>query len=183
MTTIYIDSCAWNLLHNFNISLIKELPVDEFDVLMTKEVAEFEIPCIPKEKVDLIEYIRLQTEERGIEIHSYFGFVSYDDPPEYRPRVGGFDEGRFISYEEAAFVEKFKVLSERERKTGLYNNEADASLAVRACTGGIVLTAEDKSKSGPLKKAAELGGKIVNLNNFDPKKLSLRDFISQTVFM
>ena len=164
-------------MHSFHISLSNELPRDEFDIFMTKEVASFELPCIPEEKRDLKEYIRQQIEESRISIDSFFGFCSYNDPPGYKPRTSGFNEGRWVTSATGVFIKRFKVPSWREKKTGLYTNEADASLAVRACTGGVVLTAENRNKGGPLKEASRLGGRIINLNDFDPIKTSLRTFI------
>jgi hypothetical protein len=178
---LFIDSCAWNIFFEHNVSLHKELPADEFEVLMTKEVGAFEVVSIPERKEDLKNYIQQQIDERGIAIDSIFGFSSYNDPPGYRHRTGGFNEGRFVDYEELAFIEKFKVQPGKERKTGLYNDEADASLAARSCVGGVVLTAEDRDKPGPLKEAFQIGGKIVYLSEFNPAVTSLKSFILDNI--
>ena len=86
-----------------------------------------------------------------------------------------------MSYEEGALLERFRVPEGKERKSGLFNREADASLAVRACSGGIVLTSENRQKCGPLKKAISMGGKVVNLAEFQPDKISLSDFIVRAI--
>jgi hypothetical protein len=177
---IFIDSCAWDILYKHGINLSKELPADEVDLFVTKEVGSFEMPIIPENKNGLKEYVRKQMEERCIEEYSYFGFASSADPPGTRYRIGGFDEGRFASQMEITLIERFKVTQGKERKTGLYNNEADASLAVRACVGDVVLTAE-KPDNGPLKEAAIESGRVVSLLGFDPSKQSLKDYIISSV--
>ncbi len=180
---IFIDSCAWNFLYDHGINLSKELPVDEFDLFVTKEVGSFEIPEIPEEKKGLAEYIRKQREERGVKEDSYFGFSSYNDPPEKRYRIGGFGEGRFATYRDAEVLKKFQIIpapGEKEGKTGLYKNEADASLAVRAGVGNVVLTAEKLNK-GPLKKASSEYGRVVSLLGFNPSNQSLKNYIISSV--
>jgi hypothetical protein len=169
---IFIDNCAWDILYNQGINLSKELPVDEFDLFVTKEVGSFEMPTIPENKNSLKEYVQKQMDERAIKENSYFQFSSYGDPPGYRHRGGGFGEGRFASPKELDLIKRFEVPRGKERKTGLYKNEADASLAVRACAGDIVLTAEIPD-NGPLKES----GRVVSLLGFDPSKQSLKDYI------
>ena len=176
--TLFVDSCAWDILHRHQVELSSELPAEEFEICMTKEVAAFEIPCVPGgEGASMKGYIEHQIEERGIRVDALFGFSSYGDPPGYRSRLGGFGESRWVTYTLGALLNEFKVPETGERPTGLYKNEEDASLAVRSLGGGIVLTAESAAKAGPLKKAALRGGKIVDLSRFDPAQSSLRDFI------
>lgn len=55
-------------------------------------------------------------------------------------------------------------------------NEADASLAVRAFDS-IVVTAEGRSKRGPLRLAAEQGGRVVFLEEVEKSGLSIKEFI------
>lgn len=174
---IFIDNCAWDYFFEHNISLATELPGEEFEILMTKEVYDFEVDAARSKKPDLVEYIQRQMDEVKIGIDSYFGFSSYDDPPGYRYRIGGFDEGRWITYEEAELVKKFEVPNEKLTGSGLYKNEADASLAVRACSGATVLTTESKNNSGPLKEAVKLGGNIIYLQDLNYEYQSLRSFI------
>jgi len=162
-------------LHKQGIALKNELSPEFFSIFMTKEVGSFEILSIPEdteERRNLVQYIRLQVAECGIGIDSFFGFSSYNDSSEYKSRVGGFNQGRWVTYEEGELLKKFQVEAGRERKTGLYKDEADASLAVRACTGGIVITAESKTKNGPLKRALSIGGKVLNIGNLNLKEIS-----------
>lgn len=144
---------------------------------MTKEVYSFEVATIPNQL--LRNYINLQIEKAYIREDSFFGFSDYDDPPDYKPRIGGFNEGRWISEEEAEIYKRFLLPKNNQRPTGLYKNEADASLAVRALTGGIVLTAESLEKSGPLKKAALEGGMIVDIKEFNSEKTTFSEFINE----
>ncbi len=148
---------------------------------MTKEVSAFEVASIPTDKEAIRKYIERAIEACRIQVYSFFGFVSYADPPGYKHRIGGWGEGRWVSVEEARYIEYFRVRQENEKGSGLFDNEADASLAVHACTGKIVLTAERKNKSGPLKKAARIGGWIVYLREYDPREESLRCFILRSV--
>lgn len=177
---IFIDNCAWDVLHRHGIDLAQELPASEFQLLVTKEVGAFEMPTIPATKQELLDYVQLQMKEAGVKQHSYFGFASYAKPKDYRYRIGGFNEGVYASHLELKLLQRFKVDEGKERKTGLYKNEADASLAVRACAGNIVITAE-KPDNGPLKEAAEESGNVVSLLSFDPTASSLKEFILNTV--
>jgi hypothetical protein len=174
---IFIDNCAWDVLYKHRLSLSKELPRNEFDLFVTKEVGAFEVPTIPDEKR---AYVEQQMAEAGVQIHSFFGFTSYNNPPGYRDRVGGFGEGRWASVEELQLLQRFKMAPGKERKTGLYKHEADASLAVRACAGDIVLTAE-KPDNGPLKEAFDESGRVVSLLTFDPSKETLKEFILASI--
>jgi hypothetical protein len=64
------------------------------------------------------------------------------------------------------------------RTTGLAKNQADASLAVRSFDS-IVLTNEGKENSGPLRLAAEQGGRVVYLADVKASRFSLKDYIAQ----
>ena len=44
-------------------------------------------------------------------------------------------------------------------------------------TGGVVLTAENPNKAGPLKQASNEGGVVINLRDFSHHALSFREFI------
>ncbi len=178
--SIFIDNCAWDILFKHVINLSKELPEEEFDLFVTKEVGSFEMPTIPDSKNGLKEYIRRQMLERSIGEDSYFGLGSSSDPPGFRYRIGGLGEGRFATSEELRLMERFKMVPGKERKTGLYKNEADASLAVRALAGNIVLTAEIPD-NGPLKEAAFESGRVVSLLSFEPSQQSLKDFIIMSI--
>ena len=169
--SIFIDSCAWNFLYEHNIDLATEFPSEHFRICMTAEVNRFEIKSIPREKVKLVEYIRQQ--EKNISIHedAFFGFATED-----KPRNSGFDQGRFASYEDtAAITENEKNINrEKIKGSGLYHDEADVSLVIRAQTGSIVLTTDTK---GPLKKEAEKNKNIIFLYEFTPESKTLRNFV------
>jgi len=175
--TIFIDSCAWNVLFEKKVHLAEEFPFDRIDLAMTKEVQSFEIDAIPETKIELKAYVLEQIKIAYIREDSFFGFSSYDDPPDHKYRIGGFGEGRFVTYEEAIQIEKFKFSKSKLMGSGLYKNEGDASLAIRAATGSIVLTAENPMKSGPLRKATLEGGKIINIQGFNADQESFRDFV------
>lgn len=178
--TIFVDSCAWNILFKFNVNLAKESINDSFDWAMTKEVFSFEIESIPTEKENkkaLKDYILEQIESARVREDSFFGFGDINEPEGYRPRVGGFGEGRFISYEESEQLLKYERVKEKQMRTGLYKDEADSSLALRATTGSVVLTAENPNKNGPLKDARLAGGMFINISEFDPAKSSFGKFI------
>jgi hypothetical protein len=184
MPIIFIDSCAWDFMFAHGVELSSEFPANEFSIKMTKEVCDFEVASISAdspEKIALKKYIEQQKQKCGLEIDTLFGFGGVDEPHDYRHRIGGFDEGRFVSLKEASCIEQFKVEKGKERKTGLYKNEADSSLAVRACAGGKVLTAESQMKSGPLKTAFQQGGKVIFISDFDPSKSSFRNFVMDKV--
>jgi hypothetical protein len=55
-------------------------------------------------------------------------------------------------------------------------NEADAAVAAKSFSS-IVLTCEFPKKTGPLRFAAENGGKILYLVDFDPSQLTLKAYI------
>jgi hypothetical protein len=175
--TVFIDSCAWNLLFEHKINLAEEFPFDHIELAMTKEVQSFEIDAIPETKIELKAFILEQIKIANIREDSFFGFSSYDDPPDHKYRVGGFDEGRFASIEELALIEKFQFSKTKLMGSALYKDEGDASLAVRAASGSIVLTAENPMKSGPLREATLEGGKIINIQDFNADQESFRDFV------
>lgn len=177
---IFVDSCAWDTLFKNKVELLDLFPSDKFKLLMTKEVRAFEIESIPAANEELLGYIKKQIETCGIETDCFFGFGYYEQSSDYRPRTGGFGQGRWLTYEEGKYLELFKVSKTKLKRTGLYDEEADASLAVRACTGNIVLTAEKKSKPGPLREAVELGGKIVSFYDYQ-KDMPFTEFLKSSV--
>lgn len=176
--SIFIDNCAWDILYSHKINLSKEFPFELFDLAMTKEIFSFEIKTIPNQSMQ--HYVQEQIILSQIREDSFFGFSDYESST-YQSRVSGFNEGRWMSYEEAAIYEKFKQPQNNQRPTGLYKNEADASLAARSLTGNIVLTAERLNKKGPIKRAIELGGKFINITEYNPAESTFSMFISQKI--
>ena len=62
----------------------------------------------------------------------------------------------------------------KKKKTKLYKDEADISLATRSFHS-VVLSLD--AKRGPINNAYKQGGKVVFLTDFDKSGKSLRDFI------
>ena len=175
--SVYIDNNVWDFLFDRRIDLAAELPRDEFCIAITRE-AEFEIPLIPPEKAELKAFIEASIERCGIRTDKLFGFYDERFPPDEQ-RVGGFDEGRWASQEEVAFMDQQRTpLPRPKRKTGLYAGEADTSLAARSFQA-VVLSLD--AKKGPINDAYKQGGKVVFLTDFDRSGLSLRDFIKRAV--
>lgn len=166
---VYIDSCAWNYLQEKGINLLAELPPDIYKLYLTREV-EIEIEAIPdnEKKQALKDYIRANIENAAVKTTSVFGFqtIEPDGSPSKVQVYGGFGQGTFQSPEDRKYYASPEVqaqlVGKAKRKTGLGANQADASLAVRS-SQAFVLTNEDLQKAGPLKLAAENGGKIVYL--------------------
>lgn len=182
---VYIDSCAWNYLHEKGINLLAELPSHIYKLCITREV-EIEINAIPNDgtKQPLVDYIKATIANAAIKTTSVFGFqtIDPDGSPSKAQVYGGFNQGTFQPPEDRKFYAspavQAQVVGKGMRKTGLGFNQADASLAVRSFQA-IVLTNEEPKKPGPLKLAAELGGKIVYLGaQVDPSGLSLGQYIA-----
>ncbi len=168
-TNIFLDSDVWDFLFDRKIDLAAEFPRDQFRLFVTRE-AEFEIPCIPEPKKTFVEAAIAKCE---IETDTIFGFFDDSHSPDEQ-RVGGFNQGRWVSQEEVNFRAS-ETASASIRPTKLYKNEADVSLAGRSfLPHSAVLTLNRK---GPLKRAHEQGGKAVFLNDFDDSGLSLRDYV------
>lgn len=169
---VYIDHNVWDFLFNSNIDLMKELAASEFALHLTRE-AEFEIPPTPDDKR---RYIEEMIAECNIDIRPYFGF--YDaQHSSLDQRVGGFGVGYWSSQDEIDFIQsqRSKLGVDKKRKTRLFKNEADISLAARSFQS-VVLTFD--KKAGPLLDAYNQGGKVVFLNDFEDSGFSLRQFIS-----
>lgn len=173
---LIIDSCAWDIFYKFSLDLTIELPANEFDIFMTKEVMSFEVPHMPS---DLLDYVTTQTSTRGINELSWFGFPSYEQHQKHKSRTSGFGTGQWPTYQDAEAILMFKPSQGLRPKTGLNVNEADASMAARAYLGATILTAENPNKKGPLKDVIIKGGKVIDLCNFDPLKCSLRLYIAE----
>lgn len=175
---VYIDGNVWNFLFERQIDLAAELPRDEFRIVMTRE-AEFEVPPIPPEKAGLKAFIEASITRCGIRTDVLFGFYDESLPPDEQ-RVGGFGVGRWASREEVAFMHQHRTPSRaaKKRKTGLYDQEADISLAARAIHS-VVLSLD--AKAGPINDAHKRGGKVVFLTDFDGSGMSLREFIERAI--
>jgi hypothetical protein len=112
----------------------------------------------------------------GLQTDRLFGF--YDDGlPHDEQRVGGFDERRWASSEELAFIAPYAAALKTAKKrptTPLYAKEADILLAARV-SHSAVLSLDDKR--GPIRDAFQQGGMMVFLTDFDKSGPSFGDFI------
>ncbi len=172
-----IDSNVWNWLWERGIDLAGELPAEKFALFIPREV-EIEVDAIPEraEKVPLIDYIRRSIEAGSIRTCSTFGFQLEGRGPQRR---GGFGVGTFQSATERQFFalirERF-LIGQRECGSGLTANEGDAAVAAQSFVA-VVLTHEARSKPGPLRIAADVGGKVLYLGDFEPSGQSLRNYV------
>ena len=174
---ITLDNNVWDFLFQRKLDLASELPSDQFAIFIPREV-EIETLAIPANdsKIALKEFIARTIDICGIRTTSVFGFAREGSGPQ---RVGGFGQGTFQSQTEREFyaaISKQYLLGKREMKSQLTKNEGDAAVAV-ASFSSIVLTCELPNTSGPLRFAAEHGGKILYLEDFNRSGLSLNAFI------
>jgi hypothetical protein len=105
-----------------------------------------------------------------------FGFAK-DGPG--KQRVGGFGHGTWQSQTEREFyaaISELYLFGKSEMKSELTKNEGDAAVAANSFFS-IVLTCELPNTAGPLRYAAEHGGKILYLRNFDQSGLTLKEYI------
>jgi hypothetical protein len=174
---VLIDNCVWNFLWERKIDLVTELPRDTFALYILRE-GEIEKEAIPNTvaKKDIIEYIKRTMRECSVEVSSTFGF--YIEGAKHQ-RYGGFGQGTFASGAEnelrLELLSRF-VVGNDETGSGLVADEADLALAVHSAYA-IVLTNERPTRNGPLQYAAQRGGKVLYLRDFDSTGLTLRAFI------
>ncbi|HUW29033.1 MAG TPA: hypothetical protein VMV97_10535 [Sulfuriferula sp.] len=185
-TTLYIDSCAWNYLHDNNVDLSTELPTDQYAIRLTSEV-EIEVSKIPDDKRSLKEYIQTSIHKNSITTTRVFGFLTLepDGTPSKTQVYGGFNQGTFQSEEDRQYYAssdtKKYLIGKKPTNSGLGKNQADASLAVRA-TNSVIITNEEPNKSGPLRSAAQSGGKIVYLRaEVEPSGLPLGKYLASII--
>ena len=185
---VYIDSCAWNYLYEKSVDLAKELPRSQFSIYVTSEV-EIELGAIPDVGSDgtdkglLKAYIKQSLSSTPVETSYTFGFrtMEADGTPSPVQVYGGFNVGTWLSDEERNFyanseIEK-QLQSGKKTKSGLGKNQTDASLASKSLTA-IVLTNERMNKTGPLKLATALGGKVIYLQDqVEPSGLRIGEYL------
>ena len=186
-TAVFIDSCAWNYLFKHQVDLVEVFPRDVYSLAITREV-EIELAAIPDkgkdgtDKVSLKAYIAASIEKYGVRTTSVFGFATHEpDGSLSKVQVfGGFGQGTWQSDADRSWYgaddAKGLLHGKGRRKSGLSDNQADASLAVRSFES-VVLTDEVKTKNGPLRLAAEQGGQVVYLADVEQSGLSLTDFM------
>lgn len=174
---ISLDNNVWNFLFDKNLDLDSELPHDQFVISITREI-EMETLAIPDRpsKTPLKDYIARTIDDCHIRTTSVFGFASEGPGPQ---RLGGFGQGTWQSQTEREFyavISEQYLLGKSEKKSQLTDNEADAAVAAKSFFS-IVLTCELPETTGPLHFAAEHGGKILYLRDFDQSGLTLRAYI------
>ncbi|MGP8259822.1 MAG: hypothetical protein ACLQM6_07705 [Acidobacteriaceae bacterium] len=174
---ITLDNNVWDFLFINGLDLASELPLDRFVISITREV-EIETSAIPvnPSKTALKDYIARTIVNSNIRTTSVFGFATAGPKPQ---RVGGFGQGTWQSRTETEFYAAIKdqyLIGRPEKNSQLTGNEADAAVAAKSFSS-IVLTCELPKKPGPLRFAAEHGGKILYLANFDPSKLTLQAYV------
>ena len=174
---VTLDNNVWNFLFQRGMNLAATLPTDRFALFITREV-EIEAMAIPASASTkpLTDYIRETKEACAIRTMSVFGFATPGVSPQ---RVGGFGQGTWQSQTEREFYEAIRtrfLLGKRETGSRLTQNEGDAAVAAQSFFS-VALTCEKLSKPGPLRFAAEHGGKVLYLPDFDKDGLSLSDYI------
>ena len=171
---IYLDSNVWNFLYENNVWLPDHFSESKYKFFITKEL-KFEIHPIPPDKSALKDFISKSFKAAHVQVDSIFGFGN-DNLSASEQRVGGFDEGRFISDEEANFLDLLRhhLNDNKKKKSKLYSNEADISIAIRSIHS-VVLTLDNRK--GPLLEAKNHGGNVVFLNNFNGEMHTLEEYI------
>jgi len=174
---ITLDNNVWNFFFQRNFDLTLELPLNEFSVFITREV-EIEGLAIPAKasKVALKEYIARTIASSDIRTTSVFGFASDSPGPQ---RVGGFGQGTWQSQTEREFYAAIReqyLIGKSETNSQLTKNEGDAAVAAQSFFS-IALTCERPNKSGPLRFAAEHGGKVLYLGGFDRSGQTLKEYV------
>jgi hypothetical protein len=175
---ITLDNNVWDFLFQRGLDLALELPFDQFAIFITREV-EIEGLAIPPNasKTALKDYIARTIVSCDIRTTSVFGFATEGPGPQ---RAGGFDQGTWQSQTEVEFYAAIReryLLGKGETNSQLTKNEGDAAVAAQSFSS-IALTCERPNKSGPLRFAAEHGGKILYLEGFGRSGLTLKAYIA-----
>ncbi len=178
LIAVTLDNNVWDFLFEKKIDLAAALPADEFKIFITREV-EIESMAIPgtESKTIFKDYIAQTIAQCGIKTTAVFGFATDGPGPQ---RVGGWGQGTWQSQTEREFYDAIRPLylfGRRKTNSQLTQNEADAAVAALSFFS-IALTCERPGKSGPLRFAAEHGGKILYLRVIDRGGLPLKAHIS-----
>jgi hypothetical protein len=176
---ISLDNNVWNFLYDRNIDLALELPPERFTIFITREV-EIETLAIPATatKSSLKDFIAQTIADCGITTTWVFGFSSAGPGPQ---RYGGFGQGVWQSQTEREFYQAIRhqyLANKGMKKSQLSGNEGDAAIAAQSFAS-IALTCESPGKPGPLRYAADHGGKVLYLATFATSGLSLRSYIDR----
>jgi hypothetical protein len=175
---VTLDNNVWNFLFERRIDLASERPPEQYAIFVTREV-EIEACAIPAtaSKAELKDYIARTIVTCGVRTTSVFGFARAEPGPE---RLGGFGQGSWQSSTEREFyaaISEQYLIGKGQTGSELWKNEGDAAIAAQSFFS-IALTCErPNNKPGPLRFAAEHGGKILHLNGLDESGKTLRGFI------
>lgn len=172
---ITLDNNVWNFLMDNKLDLAVELPSDRFTIFIPREV-EIEAQAVPLRKNELKNFIAHTMARCSIKTTSVFGFATEGPGPQ---RMGGFGQGTWQSQTEREFYASIRdqyLIGKPEKNSQLTHNEGDAAMAAKSFSS-IVLTWELRKTTGPLRFAAEHGGKILYLREFDPKAQTLKSYI------
>lgn len=179
---VQIDSNAWNFLFDHKIDINRELPLEQFELFITREV-EIEICAIPDEGKDgadkrpLKQYIRDSLAQNCVRTTATFGFAEAN--PVGGPAVyAGFGQGSFQSGKQRAWYSQDKVrgyiLGKPIKGSGLSGNKADAAVAA-ASFDCVALTCD--KKAGPILEASGQGGKVIFLSEDLLRNKSLAEIV------
>ena len=178
LIAVTLDNNVWDFLFARNLDIATELPSEEFAIFITREV-EIESAAIPdvEAKALLKEYIARTITRCGIKTTAVFGLATDGPGPQ---RVGGWDQGTWQSRTEREFYDAIRrpyLFGRPETNSQLTKNESDAAVAAQSFFS-IALTCEKPGKSGPLRFAAEHGGKVLYLGGIDLSGRTLKEHIT-----
>lgn len=174
---VFIDSCAVNVLFDNSIAVLAEFPENLYKIIITRGVRQ-ELLDIPDEK-PVKNYAMALIDNASIEEYSFFGFSDLDNSENNSRYIGGFDSGSFASNEQREFLDETEDKLGPKRKSGLAKNETDRDLLALSLKL-VTLTAE-ANIGGMSHAAEEKGSKIVNIKNWAPSIMSLREYVESKI--
>ncbi len=179
MISVYFDNCALDLVFHREWDLSAVLPIGDFELYITPETL-IELRAMGDVKAEKRNYILNALASRNVKVDRPFGFVGPSSTEVEAERIGGFDEGRFLTKEEIDFVDAHAPppLAKIRPRTNLKVGEADLYVAARALHS-VVLTFDNEK--GALKIARENGATVINLGEFVRQNLSLAEFIREKI--
>ena len=172
---IFLDHNIWDQLYIRNIDLNISFPKELYSLYITTQ-GRLEKQQTPDTKVGLKNYIDKYCSTKQVNEDFIFGFGNPNLPPEEQ-RVSGFGS-RYSSEQEniirTELYKKYGYHKKRKPSQILSPQEADIELASRSLCN-VVITLD--VKTGPLRDAKNMGGKIVFFNLCEIQKLDDIDFI------
>ena len=174
MQVIYIDNCAWNILHEKNVDLSQELS-GQFSLAIST-YGDIEIP---DEKAPLVaEYARNALSSSPHEgVRKDFGFTDKfsNEPPD--PSIGGFGEGYLVDKKRVEYERTQPYLlggksGDKRTNSGLLRNQTDIDYAGRSLESPVI-TANIRD----YRHAIQNGGQIIDLKLWQSGIESFGDFL------